>query len=47
MSEKEGAAIDNVFCPHSIFMPNPENFKNINFSPWDHGNIYIDVAQPI
>ena len=39
--------IDIVFCPSSICVPNPENTKNINFPPWGHGNIWIDVTQPI
>ena len=39
--------LDTVFCLPSICVPNPENSKNIIFSPWGHGNIYIDVAQPV
>ena len=39
--------VDTVFCPPSIYVPNPENFKNIIFSPWGHKNIKIDMAQPV
>ena len=39
MSDKEGAVVDFVFCLISIYMPDPEYFKNIIFSPWGHGDI--------
>ena len=34
ISDKEGAVVDTIFCPPSICMPDPENSKNIIFSPW-------------
>ena len=39
MLDKEGATVDTVFCPPLICMQDPENSKNIIFSPWGHGNI--------
>ena len=36
MLDKEGVAIDTVFCSLSICMPNPEYSKNIIVSPWGH-----------
>ena len=47
MSNKEGVVVDNVFCLSSICMLDPENSKNIIFSPWGRGNIQINVVQPI
>ena len=31
--------VDIVFCLPSICVLDPENFKNIIFSPWGHKNI--------
>jgi len=39
MLDKEGAVVDTVFCMLSICIPNPENSKNIIFSPKGYGNI--------
>ena len=39
--------VDTVFCSPSICMLEPENSKNIIFSPWGHRRIYIDVGQPV
>ena len=36
--------IDIVFCSPSIWVPNLENLKNINFSPRGSENFQIDVA---
>ena len=47
ISDKEGAAVDTIFCPLLICMPDPEKSKNIIFSPWGHENIYNDMAQPV
>ena len=45
--DKEGANVNTVFCPPSICMPDPENSKNVNFSPGDRGNIQIDMIQSV
>ena len=45
--ENVNVAVDTVFCSPSICMLDFENSKNIIFSPWGHGYIQIDVAQPI
>ena len=47
ISDKEGAAVDTVFCLPSICVPNPKKPKNIIFSPLGHENIYNGVAQPV
>ena len=44
ISDKEGAAIDTVFCLPLICEPSLEKPKNIIFSPWGHENIYNGVA---
>jgi len=44
MSDKEGAAIDTVFCPPSICVPDHKKSKNIIFSPWGRENIQNDVV---
>jgi len=44
MSDKEGAAIDIVFSPPTICMPDPEKSKNIIFSTWGHENIQNDIT---
>ena len=47
MSDKEEEAIDTIFCPPSICIPDPKKSKNIIFSPQGSRNIQIDVAQPV
>ena len=47
MSNKEGAAVDTIFCSSLICMPDPEKSQNIIFSPWGRKNIQNDVVQPI
>ena len=39
MSNKEGVTVDTVFYLPQICMSGLENFKNINFLPWDCRNI--------
>ena len=38
MLDKQGVAVDTVFCPTSIYVANRENSKNINFSVWGYRN---------
>ena len=47
MSDKKGATIDTVFCPPSIYMPDPKKTKIVIFSPWGREKIQNDVAQPV
>ena len=46
MGKQSMLGVDIVFCLPSICL-DPENFKNMIFSPWGCENIYIDVAQPV
>ena len=39
MSNKEGAAVDTIFSLPMVCLLDPENSKNIIFSPWGHENI--------
>jgi len=39
MSNKEEVVVETVFFPPLICVLNPENSKNIIFSPWGYGNI--------
>ena len=43
MAPKPCLGDDNI-SPHAL---DPENFKNIIFSLWGHGNIQNDVMQPV
>ena len=45
MSDKEGVAVDTVFCLPSIYVPDPKKSKNITFSSWGRKNIQNDMAQ--
>ena len=47
MWDKERATIDTIFCLPSICVLDPENSKNINYSPRGCGKIYIDAMQRI
>ena len=44
MSDKEGVAIDIVFCSPSICVLDPEKFKKSNFISMGHENIQSDMA---
>ena len=39
--------VDIVFCSPSIWALEFKNSKNVNFSPRDCGNVYIDMVQLI
>lgn len=45
--DRSKKSVDTVFCPPFICMLNFKNFKNINFLPWDHKNIQIDMVKHI